>query len=1166
MRICLLRGKNVVKSILSSPSLATLGLALTLGASSAFASEPPAPAGPTVVTSISQFWNLKPEEKAKPLELRLECDVTYYDPIWRILFVQDSAGNGAYVPYGALNFPFKAGQRLMATGTLMPPNVDVSFEHALVSVLGEAHPSAVRAAGRLANTEELRNRLITVEGFVDKFRVTDTVHLELTLSVEGRSIVAWVPVPSVRSVPDLADATVEVTGVYNPKVGPDGNFTALEIMVPGLDSIRITSRLANDPRFQGPVVPIGSLAKRPRSQLVRIAGRVKAQQSGQLITLRDDTGQIDVMSGQTRSCAIDDQVEAVGYPQISGTDWKLLDAIFRVSGAPATTILPPPSTTLRMAAQVLELSPVEAAERRPVWLTGVVTWSHPDSPFFFLQDSSGGVCVQRGGSAQLPISPGRNVEVRGVTQMGAYAPQVVASRFDKLSELVLPLATPVSLEHALTGAEEGRWVEMSGYLRQVRREGAWNTLELATAAGDFLAVLPGSENAAGLVGAVVRVHGVCTAVANENHKLTGIKLWVPQATYVQVEEPAPGDPFDLPHFSLASLGQFSGLPALNHRLRVSGIVLHQSPGHSVHIADGDESLLVYSRSTAPLLPGDRIEAAGFVGRQGGRVILREAVCRRTGPGAEPAARRLGAVGTASLDLDGRLVRIEGTVINRVTVERGPTRLTLANGRTIFEAGLETGGLASDLAAGSRLALTGVYEVKFDEFGRPAGFQLLLRTPADLQVLERPPWLTRERILAVATALVAAVVLFVAWITALRRQVGAQTRQIRDQVQREARLHEELQRASKLESLGLLAGGLAHDFNNLLTVVMGNLSLVRLDSSLGADSAEALRDAEKASLAARDLTQQLLTFAKGGAPIRAAVALPDVVREVAEFVLRGSNVRCRFDIPDGVWSANVDRSQIGQVVQNIAINALQAMPGGGLLDIALANTEVGSEFAGILAAGRYVRLTLTDHGTGIPEADLPKIFFPYFTTKRMGSGLGLATVYSIVKKHHGHVIAESTLGQGTTFRVWLPAAEDAAAPGEKAAARPPSAPPFPARVLVMDDEPAIRRLGTAILERMGHQVVAVADGAEAVRTYVQARAEGRRFDLAILDLTIPGGMGGLEALQQILASDPEARAIVSSGYSHDSVLADFRSHGFRGRIVKPFEVAEFTRAVNEVLRG
>jgi len=389
------------------------------------------------------------------------------------------------------------------------------------------------------------------------------------------------------------------------------------------------------------------------------------------------------------------------------------------------------------------------------------------------------------------------------------------------------------------------------------------------------------------------------------------------------------------------------------------------------------------------------------------------------------------------------------------------------------------------------------------------------------------------------------------------------------MKRESSLQADLQRASRLESLGLLAGGIAHDFNNLLTVVMGNLSLARLIGKPDPEVETSLLDAEKAATRARDLTQQLLTFAKGGSPVQAAVLLPDVVREVAEFALRGSNVRCRFDFADGLWPANVDKGQIGQVVQNVVINAMQAMPGGGALDISMHNELVPPGAGQVLDPGRYLHLRFTDHGHGIRPEDLERIFDPYFTTKKNGSGLGLATVHSIVKKHNGHITAESVPANGTCFHIWLPAASEAPSARIALAEPEPQLAPPPAskaRILFMDDEVPIRTLGGAILRRIGYEVTAVADGAEAVREYSKAMEEGRPYGAVILDLTIPGGMGGRQAMEELFKLDPGVVGIVCSGYSNDAVLANYRAHGFRGMVSKPYEATDLALALERVLRG
>jgi two-component system, cell cycle sensor histidine kinase and response regulator CckA len=451
----------------------------------------------------------------------------------------------------------------------------------------------------------------------------------------------------------------------------------------------------------------------------------------------------------------------------------------------------------------------------------------------------------------------------------------------------------------------------------------------------------------------------------------------------------------------------------------------------------------------------------------------------------------------------------------------------------------------------------------DQFASRRGFQMQLRSMNDIVIVAPPPWWTATRMKTVVASLALATLLVLAWVLALRRRVGHQTEQIRMELEKSARLEAELIRSSKLESLGVLAGGIAHDFNNLLTVIVGNLSLVLGDRRLVQEDEEFLRDSERAALRARDLTQQLLTFAKGGSPVRSAVLLPDIVREAAGFARHGSSVRCDFKFGDDLWPAHVDRGQISQVVHNIVLNALQAMPTGGVVEIALTNERVSAEASLPLQAGRFLKMVIRDTGAGISPTHLARIFDPYFTTKQQGSGLGLATVYSIVKKHAGHIDVTSELGVGTTFTIWLPASDKA--PSNLSSERARSA-PLSGRMLFMDDERGVRTMATTMLRRLGFEVDAVADGQAAIDAYVLAQTSGRPFRFVMLDLTVPGAMGGREAFDELRRIDPEVCAIVSSGYSNDPVVADFRAYGFQGRVPKPYEYEELASVVTSVLAG
>ena len=387
--------------------------------------------------------------------------------------------------------------------------------------------------------------------------------------------------------------------------------------------------------------------------------------------------------------------------------------------------------------------------------------------------------------------------------------------------------------------------------------------------------------------------------------------------------------------------------------------------------------------------------------------------------------------------------------------------------------------------------------------------------------------------------------------------------IRD-ITEKRKMEEELRRAGKLESLGVLAGGIAHDFNNLLTGIVGNISLAKSRARPDDTIYHRLTEAEYACFRAKDLTQQLLTFSKGGAPIMRTASISDLVRESASFAVTGSNTRCVFEISDDLWPVEVDEGQISQVVHNLALNAQQAMPNGGVMLVQARNTSIPpnqSDDAVSLAGRRYVVISVIDRGTGIAEEHLEKIFDPYFTTKPKGSGLGLATCYSIIRNHGGYIDVESKFGSGATFNVFLPASENML----PAVAIPRVAlPAGTGRILVMDDEEIIRTVTQDILAQLGYEVSVVRDGAEAVDLYETAVRVGRPFDVVILDLTIPGGVGGKETIAKLREIDPDVRAVVSSGYSNDPIMADFKAYGFSGVAAKPYRVEDLRQILDEVM--
>lgn len=388
---------------------------------------------------------------------------------------------------------------------------------------------------------------------------------------------------------------------------------------------------------------------------------------------------------------------------------------------------------------------------------------------------------------------------------------------------------------------------------------------------------------------------------------------------------------------------------------------------------------------------------------------------------------------------------------------------------------------------------------------------------------------------------------------------AASRSIFRDVTERKRLEEHLLKARKLESLGVLAGGIAHDFNNFLTAILGNISLCLALAEPGSDLERRLAEAQSASLRAKELARRLLTFAKGGAPLREPAGTAELVCEAATLAVRGSNVRCEFDVAPGCLPLLVDREQVGQAVANVVRNAVEAMPEGGVVTVRAANADLEGERLPGLKPGRYVRISVEDRGVGIPREQLPLIFDPFFSTKEGGTGLGLATAFSIVNAHQGVITVDSEPGEGTCVRIYLPAAEATPACRER---------PAPAqatrRILVMDDEEMVRDVAADMLSVLGYRAEVVRDGAEVLESWRRACGAGEPFDAVIMDLTVPGGMGGKEAVRRLLAEYPGARAIVSSGYSEDPIMSDFARHGFRGVIAKPYTLADLRKVLETVL--
>ncbi len=389
------------------------------------------------------------------------------------------------------------------------------------------------------------------------------------------------------------------------------------------------------------------------------------------------------------------------------------------------------------------------------------------------------------------------------------------------------------------------------------------------------------------------------------------------------------------------------------------------------------------------------------------------------------------------------------------------------------------------------------------------------------------------------------------------------------IQPDKRSEDELQKIRDLESIAALSGGIAHDYNNLLTVIIGNISLIQSYIEPDDMISHLLDEALEASMTAKSLTQKLITFSRGGAPIMETASIAPVIKSATEFTLSGSNIKCEFSIPDDLWLVHIDKTQIGHVIHNLVMNAREAMPSGGIIKVIAENVNIADKTR-VLEKANYVKISIIDQGIGISKEILDKIFDPYFSTKDMGTqkgmGLGLSICHSIIKQHNGNIVAESAAETGTTLHFYIPASEET-----NVAQKPLKAPEKEklvlgkGRILVMDDEKMVIKITGHILNRLGYEASFSKDGTQAVEMYKKAMESGSPFDVVILDLTVRGGMGGKEAIKKLIEIDPKIKAIVSSGYSNSPVMTSYKDYGFIGVIAKPYNINELSKKLNEVLR-
>ncbi|MBE2215242.1 MAG: response regulator [Opitutaceae bacterium] len=1120
-------------------------------------------------------WRMAPEDRGRMHRLRLEGRVNFIDNSWNNMWMEGPVG-ARYVQLSGRDLPLRNGQRVLIEGTFVPAR-GLDAETVRVTVLEEEAPvQPLDTSGRFGDIDTFTRRVVTTTAYVDDQQLIDAEHLRLYLMVEDRPAIGWVAPDDPAKVPDLRRKFVRLQAVYSGRLGPTGTESTVELWIARERDIEVTGDVATAASFDIPATETTRINEVPRGTIVRVRGRLQRRDTGVSIVVRDAAGEVTVQSLQRERLPLGTEVEAVGRVAVNGARWILEAGLFRV--APSDAANPPepaadegaaPDGPLRRIEQVRALNRQQAERGRSVDLYGGAVWSMPGVDFFYLHDMSGGVRVRRlDGMSYPPLQ--RSVRVIGRTRVTPEGVEVEADQVIDVDAMGHPKPHGITVEQARTGSEDGQWVGIRGFLREMISEGDWRWIHVTSPDGEFVAHLQSPVPFVATPGSLIRVHGVCESVRDEAGRITGTLLRVPFLHDITVEEDAPADLFDLPIQALDGLRQLGTVRDMV-RARVAGTVLDFEPGEGLVIQEGATAARVLTRDMGPFEAGDRVEAVGIVGRAGARAVLREAVVHRVGPGRAPETVEVSPKAPLARGLDLRLVRMHGVVAD-IARQPGRVRLTLHEDGTYFECVLDGGGgLALDPAiqAGAVVGVTGLYQLEYSDAREPRGFQLHARAERDIVLLRAARFWTVRRLVAVSGVFAGAFVVAGGAALFLRRRVVQQTAEIRRQLERQAGLEAELERAHRFKALGLLAGGLAHDFNNLLTSIMGNASVALFDAEVAKRAGECLRDIEDSAGRAHQLTQQLVTFAKGGDPMLEPLDLACLVSGVVRRVLAGARARAEVVMPPDLWPVHADRGQLTRALENIIMRGrVDTTARGGVVSITATNRAEGSGGTPADGAGRCVEIELRGCGGPVPPDKLRIFFDPYATTTSDSDRFSMAIVYSIVKRHGGRITIESSEIEGAIFRLWIPAADALPAPTpataptavEVAASRAL----VHARVLLMDDEETIRRLGERCLRHLGCEVQVAADGGECVRIYQAAMQGGRRFDAVILDLTVPGGLGGRETIQALKAIDPAVRAIVSSGYSNDPVMAHYREHGFAAVVPKPYSVDVLTLTLQRVL--
>ena len=728
----------------------------------------------TLLTNLAQFWELPSDEKRATYRARLRILIYYCDPTWNVYWGRSGDLDG-FLPFRGIPNQLKAGEEVEIDGLIVPTKEEFLWNQTSIKTLSESNEIPFIAAGdRFLEHSNLDSHFVELTALVDSEAATAPNVWKLGLFGDNCYLTAFVQIDGAAATgSELIGKFVRIKGIYSKSADAFGQVLNVTLWTPGFKYIQVVGSLDSDPRFSIPASSSESFAGLNPHRMIRVQGVVRSQQPGQAVTVWDNSGQIRILTRQFCPLKLGESVEAIGYPTLQGLERVLTDGLFRVStnNPVSEAELVASGVKLYLADQVRSLDEETLTKSPRVSIEGVVTWADPAGKSIYISDSSGGIQVmgpKMGGANR--VRSGTIVKVEGVAVAGQFAPVITNAVLRQTGIMNLPDAPQISFEQALTGANDGCWVQMRGYVRDVGIRNNSIRLHLVAPGGEFTARVPLVDSLKHLQGSVVLVSGVCVVEADSRHQLTGIELRSSKESDVQVEQSAPTDVFALPERSIASLRRFNLYNPLNERVHTCGTVTLQLPGRYFYLQDGEYSVLVLSDQMEPLQPGDRVEVVGFSGHENANYMLREAVYRRLGPGTDPAPLSLSPSHYVNPDADGLLSRAEGTLIETMQ-KAGEAYLTLQANGLIFQGRFDNGEMPAGrkLELGSKLALTGVYRIQPDEYGRPRSFLLNLRSGHDIQVLQSAPWWTPRRLRIMLGAAVVVSVLGLSWTMATRRK-------------------------------------------------------------------------------------------------------------------------------------------------------------------------------------------------------------------------------------------------------------------------------------------------------------------------------------------------------------------------------------------------------------